>query len=136
MEPFFFKSPLTRYYTKYFFKYKEEPPLVVRMHTNKLFLTFLGEDHPARHATKFTYRIESQEQSGKRKKGAVKISANTVIADAEIEGLGTLPIRAGVSGKLIETNSLCDFSSEEAYIAVIMPALNKVQSVVETLTKD
>ena len=141
MEPIFFKSPLLRYYTAYTWQYQSEHPLLIRIHSNKLFLIFLHPEHPAmsQNIQKLSYKLNTSSLSGKRKKGAVNLQANSHLLEI-ITDIDTYSIRAGVPGKLIETNDLIVECPElvkqpEGFLAIVMPPLSKIENILQTLTK-
>ncbi|CAG9333925.1 unnamed protein product [Blepharisma stoltei] len=142
MEPSYFKSPLYRYYTPFTYKYQDDPPLLIRMHTNKLFLVFLSENHPIKNENvlevKFIHNTDGL--SGKRKRNAPLLQPATRLAVVRTENF-TYVIRAGVEGKLIELNELLLtnpnlLKEPEGYLAIMMPPLQKISSIVKRLTED
>ena len=141
MDPLFYKSPLLRYYTAYTYQFQNEVPLLVRMHSNKLFLLFLHPSHPAmnQHIQKVEYKHSNDSLSGKRKRGAINLQFNTHLLEIKTESDNFL-IRAGVPGKLIEVNELFDdnpnlIKSQEGFLAIVMPPLNKIDSILGTLNR-
>lgn len=141
MEPVFFKSPLLRYYTAFTTQFQSEPPLLIRMHSNKLFLLFLHPQHPAmqENIQTLTYKLNTDALSGKRKKGAVNLQATTHLLEIQTDS-NTYIIRAGIPGKLIETNDLLSQNpnlvhEKEGFLAIVMPPLNKIENILQGLTK-
>lgn len=132
-------SPLLRYYRNFTFSLKGEPALRIRVHSNKLCLVFLENNHPA--ITAEVLSVETtrpSEVSGKKKRGATFVQPDTVIAHVRTHDLN-YPIRAGVEGKLIEINeALADapelIKEPEGYIAIIMPHLAKLEKALSKLT--
>ena len=141
METLFFKNPLLRYYTAYTYQHQAESPLLIRMHSNKLFLLFLHPDHPAmkQKILNISYKFSTDSLSGKRKKGAVTLQANTNLIEIKTES-ETYVVKSGIPGKLIEINDILLNSpefikNEEGFIAIVMPPLNKIDNILKTLTK-
>lgn len=139
METLFYKNPLLRYYTAYTFTYQSEFPTLVRMHSNKLFLVFLHPQHPAMQEKilSINYKFNTDALSGKRKKGAVNLQANSNILEICTESKNYM-IRAGVPGKLIEVNELLISNPEmikdpEGFLAIVMTPLSKVEPVIKSL---
>lgn len=139
METLFYKNPLLRYYTAYTYTYQAEFPTLVRMHSNKLFLCFLHPQHPAMQEKilSINYKFNTDALSGKRKKGAINLQANSNILEICTETKSYM-IRAGAPGKLIEVNELLVSNPElikdpEGFLAIIMTPLSKVEAVIKSL---
>lgn len=141
MEPAFFKSPLLRYYSCYQFKHLDDPSLMIRMHSNKLFLVFLSNDHPIKHENILHVKFEQTTDglSGKKKRGAPILQAISKIAEV-ITDKNKYIIRAGVEGKLIEMNEMLLtnpnlLKEPEGYLAILMPPLPKIKGIIERLSQ-
>lgn len=135
MEAAFYKSPLLRYYKAYTIKNQNPKELIVRMHSNKLFLLFLHPDHPAmsKDITEVSFKFNTNALSGKNKKGATNLQPTSNLLQIVAEGQ-TFVVKAGIFGKLIETNDvLCvkpnNLHLAEGFIAILMPPLNKVNTI-------
>jgi len=117
-----FLSPLQRYYsTKPSQNY---PELLIRVHLNKLVVLFLNPEHWLAQAQidKVEF-VGAVSISGKRKRGAENLHRDSVICLVTAEGK-TVDLRAGVSGKLIETNEILltrpgNLAHSEGYFAII-----------------
>jgi hypothetical protein len=139
MEPAFYKSPLLRYYKLYTVRSQESKEIWVRMHSNKLFLIFLHPTHPAmrKNIKQVIFRASAESLSGKRKKGALNLQPSSPLLEIHTED-EIFQIRAGIFGKLIETNDyLLQFPNTlkdaEGFLVVLMPPLNKIDSMIKDL---
>lgn len=137
MEVAFYKSPLLRYYTAYTVKNQDPKQIIVRMHSNKLFLLFLHPEHPAmsKSINQVTFKFSTEALSGKHKKGAVNLQPTSNLLQI-VAGDETFIVKAGISGKLIETNDalLTDpniLHNPEGFIAILMPPLNKIDTILK-----
>lgn len=141
MDPWFFKSPLLRYYTAFTTQNEYEKMIVVRMHSNKIFLISLHPEHPAmkENIVSVSFKISVDGISGKKKKGAVYLQSNTRLLEICTEN-NTYIINAGIPGKLIETNEILAtdpnyIKNKEGFLAILMPPLSKIDGILKSLKK-
>ena len=139
MDPAYYKSPLLRYYKLYTLKSHPQHDLYVRMHSNKLFLVFLHPSHPAmsQEIKEVSFKFSSDSISGKHKKGAVNLQPTSNLLEIKTVS-ETYTVKAGIFGKLIETNEHLvqhpnSLKDPESFLAVLMPSLSKVDALINDL---
>ncbi|KAK5650346.1 hypothetical protein RI129_001375 [Pyrocoelia pectoralis] len=146
-----FLSVSDRYYKhKYCVKFTSKEQNLdqrVSFHTNRICMISLGENHTVMKNNKKILKINCSidnkinrllnATSGKGKRGAQKLTENSVLCYIECEDGDIYPVYSCVQGKLLEINEhlisnpnlLITNPVSKGYIALILPTLNLYESI-------
>lgn len=127
----------------------------VSFHSNRICLISLAENHPVIKDSKEVVRINCEVDekidrlknaaSGKGKRGAQKLSPDSVLCYVECSDGSNYPIYSCIKGKLVEINEnlvadgnlLVQKPMAEGYIALLLPVLNCYEDIrCSMLTKE
>ncbi|XP_055697385.1 protein Abitram [Phlebotomus papatasi] len=143
-----YPSVVDKFYTRYYFvrPEKKDEDHMVLVHSNRICLIGLSPKHVAlqKGIASVTYDIGNYDRSknqvsGKAKKGGMQLQPGTALALVKCIDGSEYKVVSSITGRLIEVNSRIVEnpkmmeSEGEGYVAIVLPRLDKVETIKASL---